>query len=179
MSSCMAQRRLQIALSDVDRGVYDTLELSTAQHPSESDAYYVTRALAMALYWEEGLAFSRGLGEPDEPALWTHDPTGQVTRWVELGRPKPDRLEKALRACKATHVICHRPDTTYRDSLSALKFPKGGQLTYLELSPHTIDELAAATGDRASWTLTISEGTAFLEADGHSWTLELTPVVLP
>lgn len=175
----MAQRRLQISLSDVDRGVYDTLELSTAQHPSESDAYYVTRALAMALHWEEGLAFSRGLGEPDEPALWTHDPTGQVTRWIELGRPKPDRIEKAMRACKAMHIVNHRPEPSFRDGLSSLKFPKGATLTYLELAPSVIDELAEATGDRSSWTVTISEGTAFLEVDGRSLTLELTPVVLP
>ena len=175
----MAQRRLQIALSDVDRGVYDTLELSTAQHPSESDAYFVTRSLAMALFWEEGLAFSRGLAEPDEPALWTHDLTGLVTRWIELGRPKAERLEKALRACKVTHVVNHRPEATYREGLSALKFPRGAQLTYLELPPATIDELAERTGDRASWTITISERTAFIEVDGHPITLELVPVELP
>jgi uncharacterized protein YaeQ len=175
----MAQRRLQIALSDVDRGVYDTLELSTAQHPSESDAYFVARSLAMALHWEEGLAFSRGLGEPDEPALWTHDATGQVTRWIELGRPKAERLEKALRACKATHVVCHRPEANFREGLSGLKFPRGATLTYLELPAATVDALAAATGDRASWTVTVSEGTVFLEVEGASLTFELSPVVLP
>src|SRR6185436_10361861 len=57
-----------IRLSDVDRGVYETLELKAAKHPSESDEYLVTRVLAYCLEYAEGIAFSRGLAEPDEPA---------------------------------------------------------------------------------------------------------------
>jgi len=41
--------RLQIELSDVDRGVYESLDLRLARHPSESMPYLLTRALAYAL----------------------------------------------------------------------------------------------------------------------------------
>ena len=51
---------LQIELSDVDRGVYEALDLRVARHPSESMAYLLTRTIAYALLYEEGIAFSRG-----------------------------------------------------------------------------------------------------------------------
>ena len=60
--------RVEIALSDVDRGLYESLDLRLAQHPSESLRYLVTRMLAYALSYEEGIRFSKGgLSSTDEP----------------------------------------------------------------------------------------------------------------
>lgn len=41
--------RFELNLSDIDREVYETLELRVAQHPSETDTYLVTQVLARAL----------------------------------------------------------------------------------------------------------------------------------
>lgn len=49
-----------IDLSHIDRGVYDTLALRVAQHPSESADYLITRVLAYCLEYTEGMAFSQG-----------------------------------------------------------------------------------------------------------------------
>jgi len=38
-----------VRLSHVDRGIYETLELRLARHPSESAEYLVTRLLAYCL----------------------------------------------------------------------------------------------------------------------------------
>ena len=38
--------RFEIALADVDRGVYQDLDLRVARHPSEDISYLVTRVLA-------------------------------------------------------------------------------------------------------------------------------------
>src|SRR5687767_5795823 len=65
-----------IRLSDVDRGVYETLELKLARHPSESDEYMVTRLLAYCLEYAEGIGFSRGLSNPEEPPIAVRDLTG-------------------------------------------------------------------------------------------------------
>ena len=35
-----------VQLADMDRGVYDDFTLRVARHPSETDAYMVTRLLA-------------------------------------------------------------------------------------------------------------------------------------
>ena len=68
---------VDIDLTDHDRGVYDTLALRVARHPSESDDYLVTRVLAYALEYAEGIAFSTGgLSSPDDPPLTIRDLTG-------------------------------------------------------------------------------------------------------
>ena len=63
-----------IRLSDVDRGVYEALDLKVARHPSESDEYMIARVLAYCLEYAEGIAFSRGgLSEPDDPPIAVRD----------------------------------------------------------------------------------------------------------
>ena len=41
--------RFEVDLSDVDRGVYEQFEVRAAQHPSESEEFFVTRVLAYVL----------------------------------------------------------------------------------------------------------------------------------
>ena len=53
--------RFELQLSEVDRGVYDSLDLRVARHLSETDEHMVTRVLAMALERREGLALGRGV----------------------------------------------------------------------------------------------------------------------
>ena len=58
-----------VQLADVDRGVYESLELRVAQHPSETPAFMLTRLLAYCLEYREGIAFTEGVSAGDEPAL--------------------------------------------------------------------------------------------------------------
>jgi uncharacterized protein YaeQ len=56
--------------------VAETLELRVAQHPSESPEFLIARVLAYCLECAEGIAFSKGLSDPDEPAILVRDLTG-------------------------------------------------------------------------------------------------------
>ena len=88
-----------IDLADADRSVYETLALRVARHPSESEEYLLTRVLAYALEFEEGIAFSTGgLSDPEEPALTVRDLTGALRSWIEIGSPDPARLHRASKA---------------------------------------------------------------------------------
>jgi uncharacterized protein YaeQ len=53
-----------IALADSDREVYESLALRVARHPSETVEYLLTRVLAYALEFTEGIEFSRGCRRP-------------------------------------------------------------------------------------------------------------------
>ena len=64
---------LQIELSDVDRGVYESLDLRLARHPSETMRYLLTRVIGYCLCYEPGIAFSKGLSNTEEPAVWARD----------------------------------------------------------------------------------------------------------
>jgi hypothetical protein len=85
-----------IDLSDSDRGVYETVALRVAQHPSESDEYLIARVLAYLLEYTEGIVFSRGVSEPEEPMISVRDLTGKVSSWIDIGTPDSARLHKAL-----------------------------------------------------------------------------------
>jgi len=64
-----------VQLADVDRGVYEEVTLRAARHPSETDAYMMTRVLACCLEYVEGIAFSEGISSTaTEPAVLVQRP---------------------------------------------------------------------------------------------------------
>src|SRR3954468_14545375 len=85
---------LTVELSDIDRGVYETLDLRVARHPSESAEYMVVRILAYCLEYQEGIAFTEGVSSGDEPAVIVRDLTGRITGWIEVGMPDANRLHR-------------------------------------------------------------------------------------
>jgi uncharacterized protein YaeQ len=100
--------RWQITLSDVDRQVYETLDLRLARHPSESARFLVTRVLAYCLSYEEGIVFSKGgLSDAEEPPVSIVDPTGVRTAWIDVGAPSAERLHKASKATRRVSLFTH------------------------------------------------------------------------
>jgi uncharacterized protein YaeQ len=61
--------RATVALADTDREVYEQLQLTIAQHPSETAERLLGRLLAYALCYEEELVFTRGIASGSEPDL--------------------------------------------------------------------------------------------------------------
>src|ERR1700761_376378 len=106
--------QFEIELADSDRGVYETLALRLALHPSESAEHLWLRTLAYCLEYEDGLEFSRGVSAGDEPALWSHDPGGPLRKWIEVGAPDAARLHKAAKAAERVAVYTCRPSATLR-----------------------------------------------------------------
>src|SRR4051812_10854748 len=86
--------RFAVQISDVDRGVYETLDLRVAQQPSETAEYMLTRVLAFCLEYTEGIALTEGVASGDEPAVLVRDLTGRITAWIEVGAPDADRLHR-------------------------------------------------------------------------------------
>src|SRR4051812_21996347 len=101
MALTATMHHFEVTLSDVDRGVYETLDLRVAQHPSESTRWLLTRMLAYCLSYGEGIAFSKGgLSSTDEPPIAIRDPTGLLLWWIDIGAPSAERLHKASKAAK-------------------------------------------------------------------------------
>lgn len=97
--------RFQVTLSDVDRGVYESLDVRLARHPSENVRYMLTRLFAYCLSYEEGIAFSKGgLSSAEEAPLAVHDPTGVLLVWIDVGVPSAERLHKASKAARRVLV---------------------------------------------------------------------------
>ncbi len=96
--------KLTISLSDLDRNYYDTLNLTIAQHPSETLERMMARVLAYCINAEEHLAFTKGLSEAEEPDIWLRSLDGQLVLWIDLGEPAVDRIKKATRLASTTKV---------------------------------------------------------------------------
>ena len=96
--------KLRISLSDINRNYYDTLNLTLAQHPSETIERMMVRVLAYCINAQEHLTFTKGLSEIDEPDLWVHSYDEQILLWVEVGEPAVDRLKKISHTAKEVKV---------------------------------------------------------------------------
>ena len=96
--------KFKISLSDLNRHYYDTLNLTVAQHPSETPERMMVRVLAFCLNAEQHLTFTKGLSAVDEPDIWLHTLDGQLALWVDVGEPAVDRIKKARRLAQAVKV---------------------------------------------------------------------------
>jgi len=154
---------LQIELSDVDRGVYESLDLRVARHPSESTPYLLTRVIAYALLFEEGIAFSKGgLSDTDEPPLSVKDLQGNLRVWVELGTPSAERLHKVSKASPRVVVFTqHDPRLLIREAQSR-PIHKADQIEVYALDPAFLDRLGALTERNARWTLLRNDGLLYV-----------------
>jgi len=175
MASGATIYHFQIELSDVDRGVYETLDLRLAQHPSESMAYLLTRVLAYALLYEEGLAFSKGgLSDTDEPPLTVRDLQGNLRVWVEIGTPSAERLHKASKASPRLVVFTHHDPRILIREAGKGEIHRIGEIEVYALAPKFLEQLGGLTDRNARWTLMRNEGLLYVTIGTKSLQTELT-----
>ena len=164
----------QIDLSDVDRGVYQSLDLRVARHPSETMRYLLARVIAYCLCYEEGIAFSKGLSTNEDPALWVKDLQGNLRAWIEIGTPSAERLHKATKASPRVSVFTHNDPELLRKAARAKIIHKAAQIEVYALDGAFLDALDAATDRNARWTLVHTEGTLYVTSGDENLT---APVV--
>ena len=155
-----------IQLADVDRGVYETLAIRVAQHPSETDEYLITRVLAYSLEYTEGITFSKGLAEPDEPALAVRDLTGAFRSWIEIGAPDAARLHKASKAAPRVAVYTHKDPAQLVRQLSGERIHRIEALELYAVDRTLIAELAEHLQRRTAWDLSVTDRHLFVAVNG-------------
>ena len=161
---------VDIQLSDVDRGVYETLALRVARHPSETEEYLLTRVLAYCLEYTEGIAFSKGLSEPDEPAISVRDLTGALRAWIEVGSPDAARLHKASKAAPRVAVYMHKDPVNFLRGLSGERIHRAESLELLEVDRDLLAGLVARLDRRMAFDLSVTDGDLYLTIDGETLT---------
>lgn len=152
----------EIELAHVDRNVYETLSLRIPMHPSESEEYFVTRLLAYCLEYREGIAFSRGISDPDEPTLSVRDLTGTITRWIEIGSPDAARLHKASKAAPSVAVYTHRDPGTLQRQLAGERIHRSETIDLFTFDRELVDDLAARLDRRMKFSLSVTDGTLYV-----------------
>ena len=147
-----------IDLSDSDRGVYETLALRVARHPSESDEYLVARVLAYCLEYTEGIAFSKGgLSDPDEPPIAVRDLTGALTAWIDIGSPDAARLHRARKLAPRVAVYIHRDPTQLLRNLSGERIHRAASVELYAIDRALIAALVERLDRRMAFALSIND----------------------
>ncbi len=151
--------KFKIALSDLNRDYYDSLNLTVAQHPSESHERMMTRVLAFAINAQEHLSFTKGLSEIDDPDIWAKSLDGQLQLWIDVGEPATDRIKKATRLAKEVKVYSfnsksdvwwqQNQDKFNQLSASIFQFKWEDIQSLAKLVERTMDLSITITGDSA------------------------------
>ena len=159
-----------VELSDGDRQVYESLALRVAQHPSESDEYLIARVLAYLLEYAEGIAFSRGVSEPEEPAIFVRDLTGAIRTWIDIGTPDAARLHKASKTGARVAVYTHKEPTQWLKQLDAATIHRSHELELYEIDRPLVAELVARLDRRMSFSLSVTDRELYLSIGADNLT---------
>ena len=151
-----------VQLSHVDRGVYETLDLRVARHPSESEEFMCARLLAFCLEHRDGLAFTKGLAEPDAPALEVRDRTGALEAWIEIGAPDAARLHRAAKAAPRVAVYTHHDAGRYWESLAGERIHRAASLELYGLDRALLAALVGRLERRMKLDLSVTNGMLYL-----------------
>jgi len=158
-----------VQLADVDRGVYDDVTLRAARHPSETDAYMMTRVLAYCLEYGEGIAFSEGISSTaTEPAVLVRDLTGRLTTWIEVGAPDAERLHYASKLADRTTVYTHRDPEKVIAAWAGKRIHQLEQITVQSFDPGFVDASVAALERRNTMTVTVTDRQLYLDLNGEA-----------
>jgi uncharacterized protein YaeQ len=114
--------KAQVELADSDRNCFESLSLTLARHPSETQERMAARLLAYCLNCTRGLEFTRGISTADEPDVWEHSDHGDIEHWIEVGQPEPARLRKACGRARrvSVYTFAKSADTWWKQNSAAI-----------------------------------------------------------
>jgi len=160
---------LALNLSDSDRGVYETLDIRAALHPSESGDFFATRLLAYALEYTPELEFSKGgVSDSTAPALFIRSPDGRFQTWIEVGAPDAARLHRAAKSAERVAVYCHRDPRVLLRQLGKERIHRAEEIPVYSFDRAFLDAFAGRLEKRTALQLSVTGRHLYLEVAGLS-----------
>jgi len=169
----------EIELADSDRGVYESLALRVARHPSESEEYLVARVLAYLLEYAEGIEFSRGVSDPDEPTIAIRDLTGAVTTWIDIGTPDAARLHKASKSGARVVAYTHKNPDQFLKQIAGERIHRPDELELYAIDRGLVAALVERLDRRVAFSVSINERELYVSIGADTLTGAVTRLVVP
>lgn len=157
-------------INDTNNGRYGKLRVKAAKHPNESLEHLVARVIALCSSHEEGLNFSEGLFQPKDPTIIKTSSIGELERWIEVGCPEREKIDRALR---------RNPDAEFRiyfysaEQISAFcEYLRGSKtnwasrIKFFSLSPEALEALGANLSSSSRWTVTFADDHFYVASGG-------------
>jgi uncharacterized protein YaeQ len=168
MALTATMHHVEVTLSDVDRSVYERLDLRLARHPSESARYLLTRLLAYCLSYEEGIAFSKGgISSTEEPPISVRDPTGILLAWIDIGSPSAERLHKASKAARRVALYTHVDPLLLRREAASRAIHKVEAIEVWRFEPAFLDALEPMLDRNTKLELARNDGGLYVTVGGR------------
>lgn len=126
--------------------------------------------MAYALEFTEGIAFSHGLSEPDEPAICVRDLTGTIRSWIEIGNPDAARLHRACKAAERVVVYTHKDPLRLVNALAGERIHRAEALELYAVDRGLIAELASRLERRMTFSLSVNDHDLYLSIGADTLT---------
>ena len=160
---------LDIDLADIDRGIYERLDLRVARQPSETIEYMLMRVFAYCFEYADGIALTEGVAAGDEPAVLIRDLTGRIKAWIEVGMPDADRLHRGHKLAGRAAVYTHRDVRKLLAQLAAANVHRLPDIPVYAFERSFIDQVASLIERRSHLSLSITERELYLEIGGRTF----------
>ena len=166
--------KLRISLSDLNRNYYETLNLTIAQHPSETVERMMVRVLAFCINAQQDLIFTKGVSVAEEPDIWARTFDDQISIWIDVGEPSVDRIKKASRIAQIVKVYSFNSKSDVWWKQEGAKF---NELTVsiFQFQWQSIQALAALVQRTMDISVTITDESAYIATESGecevSWKL--------
>ena len=168
--------KADLQIADMDRHVYGDHALTIARHPSETDERMMVRVLAYALNAQEGIAFTKGLFDVDEPDVWVKNLAGEITLWIDLGQPDEARIRRACSRAERVVVLCYSSSSEVWWKQIATKLTRFTNLSVLQLPAETSQALAELAERSMRLQCMVQDGEVWLNSDAESVPVKLVPL---
>lgn len=168
--------KTNLTLSDMDRNVYDSFNLTIALHPSETLERMMVRILAFCYCAAEHLTFAKGLSATEEPDLWLRHDNGTLLEWIEVGQPTPERLKKASSQAVAVKVFSYGRgmDIWWKNNAAAIRvLPK---VCVYSFEAEELQALLPLVDKTMILTVTITEMIAYISTNETNVAIQLRPM---
>jgi len=165
-----------IELADHDRQVYESLALRVARHPSESEEHLIARVLAYLLEYAEGIEFSRGVSEPDDPTIAIRDLTGSIAAWIDIGAPDAARLHKASKAAPRVAVYTHKDPAQFLANLASARIHNVERLELYAIDRPLIAALVARLERRVTFSASVTDRELYISIAAENLTGSVRPL---
>ncbi|HEY9098305.1 MAG TPA: YaeQ family protein [Thiobacillus sp.] len=169
--------KAELQIVDMDRNYYADHALTIARHPSETDERMMARVLAYALNAQEGIAFTKGLFDVDEPEVWVKSLTDEITLWIDLGQPDEARIRRACSRAEKVVVLCYTSSCEIWWKQIASKLTRLTNLTVLQLPADISQELAALADRSMRLQCMVQDGEVWLNSDKANVAVKLTSLL--
>lgn len=166
--------KADLQIADMDRHYYADHTLTIARHPSETDERMMARVLAYAIYAREGIAFTKGLFDVDEPEVWVKNLVGEIMLWIDLGQPDEARIRRACSRAEQVVVLCYGSGCEVWWKQIASKLTRFSHLTVLQLPADTTQALASLAERGMRLQCMVQDGEIWLNSDTESVPVKLT-----